>query len=50
MGKKPKSETCSKKGWCDNHLLVLCPKNPGLYFKKSQKIRLCPKLNKLSII
>ena len=45
MPKRQKSHTCSK-GWCSNHIFSLTPIMANLKFKKINKIRLCPKLNK----
>lgn len=50
MAKKQRSPTCTS-GWCKNHLLELIPLANNLYYRKTFKIRLCPKLNKfLSIL
>ena len=48
MPKRQKCPTCSK-GWCKNHLFEFIPMKKDLYFKKIQKIRVCPKLNKYAL-
>lgn len=45
MPKRLKSSTCSS-GWCQNHVFEMNPIQTGLYFRKIQKVRLCPKYNK----
>lgn len=45
MPKRQKCSTCST-GWCSNHLFELKPIKTNLYFRKIQKVRLCPRLNK----
>lgn len=45
MPKRQKCDSCSS-GWCSNHLFSLNPLKNNLYFRKIQKVRLCPRLNK----
>lgn len=45
MPKRQKCSSCSN-GWCKNHLFELKPMINTLFFRKIQKVRLCPRYSK----